>query len=287
VCFMKKLMLIPVLLSAIILTSCEQIAPANTYEPALPNVHTAAESVQTTTVYENVPPTPETSVTATMQTVQATETTVGTPSSETGETTAPVSETTVATTVATTPSASTTATTARTTATTTRTTATTARTTAATTTRTTATTARTTPALPEGTFRDNIAREILALVNEERTAHGLAPVAWSDEFAGSARTRAREITVRFEADHRRPDGRTWDTSLREAGIRFRTAGENMARGGHSRDGANWYTPEVVMKSWMNSEGHRENILNANFELLGVGAFDYNGTRYYVQHFGTI
>jgi len=141
--------------------------------------------------------------------------------------------------------------------------------------------------LPVGVYQENVAREILALVNAERANHGIAPVAWSDDFTKTARVRAREIPLRFEADHTRPDGRGWDTSVREAGIRFRTIGENMARGGHSRDGASWYTPQKVMESWMKSDGHRKNILNADFELLGVGVFDSDGTRYYVQHFGSI
>jgi uncharacterized protein YkwD len=125
------------------------------------------------------------------------------------------------------------------------------------------------------------------LVNAERIAHGIAPLEWSDDFAGTSRVRAGEIHLRFEQCHSRPDGSEWHTTVREAGINFRTIGENMARGGSRQNGAAWYTPKIVMESWMDSPGHRRNILNEEFELMGVGAFDLNGTRYYVQHFGTL
>jgi uncharacterized protein YkwD len=136
-------------------------------------------------------------------------------------------------------------------------------------------------------YRDSTAREILALVNAERAAHGVAPVRWSDDFAATAKIRVGEIPLRFTPDHRRPDGSEWHTTVRDAGLSFTTLGENMARGGHTVQGANWYTPRMVMDSWMASEGHRANILNPRFELLGVATYDLDGTRYYVQHFGTL
>ncbi|MCL1832512.1 MAG: CAP domain-containing protein [Oscillospiraceae bacterium] len=155
------------------------------------------------------------------------------------------------------------------------------------------TTTHTTPAEPTprpvaegGEYMDEIAREILTLVNAERREHGLKEVSWDTGFAETAKTRVTEIPLRFESDHRRPDGTTWDTAVREAGIAFTTIGENMARGGHSRKGADWYTPETVMESWMKSPGHRANILSEKYKLLGVSCYDLDGTRYYVQHFGT-
>jgi uncharacterized protein YkwD len=135
-------------------------------------------------------------------------------------------------------------------------------------------------------FQDSIAREILNIVNAERAAAGVPAVRWDYNFAGTAKIRAVELPQRFTADHRRPDGREWFTAVEEAGIRYKTTGENIAQGGHSLEGAAWYTAQMVMESWMNSPGHRENILNGGFEVLGVGTFDLNGRRYYVQHFGT-
>ncbi|MCL2070884.1 MAG: CAP domain-containing protein [Oscillospiraceae bacterium] len=135
-------------------------------------------------------------------------------------------------------------------------------------------------------FAGDIAWEILGLVNAERAAAGIHGLSWDENFAYTARIRASEIIELFSADHKRPDGREWYTVIVEAGISYRSVGENMARGGHSVEGAAWYSPAVVMDGWMNSPGHRANILNSNFDYLGVGVVDFGGTRYYVQHFGT-
>jgi uncharacterized protein YkwD len=137
-----------------------------------------------------------------------------------------------------------------------------------------------------GVFQYAVAREVLDLVNAERAAAGVAQVKWSDNFAATAKIRSTELPHYFEADHKRPDGREWHTTITEAQIRYRTVGENIARGGSSRDGAAWYTAQVVMESWMDSPGHRANILNPSFEVLGVGVFDLGDRRYYTQHFGT-
>ena len=143
-------------------------------------------------------------------------------------------------------------------------------------------------AVPEQAHNVNsgsIAWQILELVNAERATHGLHALVWDDSFARSAQNRAGEITTYFSGDHRRPDGREWNTALYDIGIIYRSAGENIANGGHSTDGAAWYTPSMVMNAWMNSPSHRNNILNGGFEVLGVGVIDVGYTRYYVQHFG--
>ena len=72
--------------------------------------------------------------------------------------------------------------------------------------------------------------------------------------------RVKELSALF--DHTRQDGSTCFTALDDAGIRYSTAGENIA--------AEYSTPEQVVNGWMNSEGHRTNILNAGFITIGVG-----------------
>jgi len=139
----------------------------------------------------------------------------------------------------------------------------------------------------KGVFNDKVASEILALVNAERAKVGAPALKWSNQFAVTAKIRVAEIPGSFNADHRRPDGTEWHTVLSEAGIKFSKAGENMANGGSSSQGAAWYTPEKVMESWMKSPGHKKNILSTDFKLLGVAAYDLDGKRYYVQHFGTL
>ncbi len=91
----------------------------------------------------------------------------------------------------------------------------------------------------------------------------------------AANVRAKEIKQQFS--HTRPDGRSFDTVLTENGVSFRGSGENIAYGQRS--------PEAVMEGWMNSAGHRANILNANFKNIGVGYYqDTNGVNHWVQLF---
>lgn len=119
------------------------------------------------------------------------------------------------------------------------------------------------------------AEQVVALVNEERAKIGLSPVELDTEIASAALVRTKEIKTSFS--HTRPDGRKFSTVLTDNGIRFRGAGENIAWGQRS--------PEQVMNAWMNSSGHRANILNAKYTKLGVGHFqDASGTNYWVQLF---
>ena len=121
----------------------------------------------------------------------------------------------------------------------------------------------------------NFAEEVLELVNIERENQGLEPLELYDDLCDRADIRAEEIIEYFS--HDRPDGSSCFTVL--DGLNYRTCGENIAAGQTS--------PEDVMDSWMNSEGHRANILNPNFKYLGVGyAYDENSTykNYWVQLF---
>ena len=87
--------------------------------------------------------------------------------------------------------------------------------------------------------------------------------------------RAQEIAQSFS--HTRPDGTNGFTVLKERGIVYVACGENIAKGS--------ITPRRVMEGWMNSAGHRKNILNANFTSIGVGYYlDAAGTAHWVQLF---
>lgn len=87
--------------------------------------------------------------------------------------------------------------------------------------------------------------------------------------------RAHELRDKFS--HTRPDGSDFSSILKAAGITYRSVGENIAYGQNS--------PEAVMKGWMNSEGHRANILNRDFTSIGVGHYkDASGTDYWTQLF---
>lgn len=118
------------------------------------------------------------------------------------------------------------------------------------------------------------AREVAAIVNRERAAYGLAPLKYSEQLCGAALVRAQEIQIRFS--HTRPNGSSCFTAMKEAGISYSYAGENIAYGQRS--------PEAVMDGWMHSEGHRANILNNQVEYIGIGVTQRNGVYYWSQFF---
>ena len=134
----------------------------------------------------------------------------------------------------------------------------------------------TTPDQPETDgSQDAFANQVVKLVNEERAKAGLSPLTVNSKAANAAQTRAREIEKSFS--HTRPDGSSFNTALTEAGVSFRGAGENIAYG--------QTTPQQVMEGWMNSSGHRANILNANYTSIGVGHYKNGaGVDYWAQLF---
>lgn len=120
----------------------------------------------------------------------------------------------------------------------------------------------------------NMADQVAALVNEQRAANGLAPLELDDELCAAAQVRAAEAAVSFS--HTRPDGTSCFTALKQAGISYRTAGENIAYG--------QATPAAVMNDWMNSSGHRANILSSKYSKIGVGYTVVGGVAYWSQFF---
>ena len=126
-----------------------------------------------------------------------------------------------------------------------------------------------------GSDNQTFEAQVLELVNHERAQAGLQPLSLSQGAASAADVRARELTRSFS--HTRPDGRGFQTALTEAGVSYTAYGENIAYGQNS--------PQQVMNQWMNSAGHRANILNPNFTAMGVGHYENaSGTDYWVQLF---
>ena len=119
-------------------------------------------------------------------------------------------------------------------------------------------------------------QQVLDLVNAERAKVGLAPLSWdASNLAPGAAVRAQEIVGYFS--HTRPDGTSCFTAIRNPG----RVGENIAAGQR--------TPQAVMNSWMNSSGHRANILNAGYTKIGVGYVYVPGSpygAYWVQMFSS-
>lgn len=129
-----------------------------------------------------------------------------------------------------------------------------------------------TPEKPELAL--SYAEQVVNLVNEERSKEGLSPLALDKTVAAAAQVRAQEIVTSFS--HTRPDGTSFATALKEQNISYRRAGENIAWGQK--------TPEEVVNAWMNSSGHRANIMNPDFTSIGVGYYQVNGVNYWCQLF---
>lgn len=120
---------------------------------------------------------------------------------------------------------------------------------------------------PENSYTSNYRQEVLDLVNAERAKYGLQPLVMGDaKLTAAAQRRAEEIAT--VNSHVRPNGTKWYTVLSEYGVTDAAAGENAAWGSVS--------PEEVVNAWMNSEGHRANILDPEARAMGVGYY-YNSS----------
>ncbi len=117
---------------------------------------------------------------------------------------------------------------------------------------------------------------VVSLMNEQRAAAGVGAISQSGTLNGVAQQRAMEIVRNFS--HTRPNGSSCFTILDENGIGYMHAGENIAMG--------YVSAEEVMDGWMNSEGHRDNILSGNFSQVGIGVYAVEGGHgfYWVQIF---
>ena len=112
---------------------------------------------------------------------------------------------------------------------------------------------------------------VIALVNQERARVGRSPIQKDDGLTRTADIRAEELATTFS--HRRPDG-SWCYTAFPSG--FMAEAENIASGGT--------TAEFPMNMWMNSTGHKANILG-DYDSIGVGFYERNGHTYWVQVFG--
>lgn len=120
----------------------------------------------------------------------------------------------------------------------------------------------------------SFAEQVVELVNAERAKEGLASLTIDKKVQAAAQVRAVEIKTSFS--HTRPNGSSFATALKEQGVTYRRSGENIAWGQR--------TPQEVVNAWMNSSGHRANIMNKNFTKIGVGYYQHNGVNYWSQLF---
>lgn len=104
--------------------------------------------------------------------------------------------------------------------------------------------------------------EVIRLVNEQRSKNGLKPLTANWELSRVARYKSQDMVDNRYFSHTSPTYGTPFQMIRVFGLTYRTAGENIAYGQR--------TPQTVVNAWMNSSGHRANILNASYTQIGVG-----------------
>ncbi|MFJ5881590.1 sigma-70 family RNA polymerase sigma factor [Kitasatospora cineracea] len=124
----------------------------------------------------------------------------------------------------------------------------------------------------------DLAQQVVDLVNSQRSQAGCGPVRSNAKLALAAQRHSEDMAARNFFDHTNPDGAGPQQRIDAAGYAWSGWGENIARG--QKDAA------AVMDSWMNSPGHRANILNCKFTELGVGIHLGSGGPWWTQDFGT-
>ena len=120
----------------------------------------------------------------------------------------------------------------------------------------------------------SLAVQVVDLVNGERAKAGCGALAEESHLDKAAQDYSDDMSARDFFSHNNPEGVTFDKRIKNAGYP-KPGGENIAKGQTS--------PAQVMESWMNSEGHRANILNCSFTKIGVGVT--TAGWYWVQDFG--
>ena len=118
------------------------------------------------------------------------------------------------------------------------------------------------------------ASEVVRLTNSARSQNGYAALVKDGALSDAAAVRAREIAHSFS--HTRPSGASFSSALSESGVSYLRAGENIASGQKSAS--------EVVNAWMNSPGHRANILNSSYSRIGSASVNIDGTHYWVQLF---
>lgn len=117
-------------------------------------------------------------------------------------------------------------------------------------------------------------KEVVTLTNAERAKQGLAALEIDTELSKVARVKSQDMKDNNYFDHTSPTYGSPFDMMKKFGISYTSAGENIAMGQQ--------TPEEVVESWMNSQGHRENIMNSSFTHIGVGYVESG--NYWTQQF---
>jgi len=109
------------------------------------------------------------------------------------------------------------------------------------------------------------AERVLQLVNAERAAHGCAPLKISDQLTEAAERESRNMATRHFFNHTDPDGATPGARVKDTGYVYQMIGENIV--------ADTDDPDAAVDAWMNSPGHRANILTCAFRETGIAVYE--------------
>ncbi|MEV4508827.1 CAP domain-containing protein [Dactylosporangium sp. NPDC049525] len=121
-------------------------------------------------------------------------------------------------------------------------------------------------------------QQVLTIVNTERAKAGCKPLAYNAKLTTAARKHSQDMATNNYFSHTSQDGTSFATRITNAGYKWSGAAENIAKGQR--------TPADVMNAWMNSSGHRANILNCGLKDLGVGLAYQGKTPIWTQDFGS-
>lgn len=134
----------------------------------------------------------------------------------------------------------------------------------------------------ESNYIAEIEQLIFNKVNAERTAAGLSPLSYNNTMQKYARIKSKDMGDRKYFDHKNPEGQLITVQMQNDGVKYSAWGENIAYiGGMS---GNSTLADKFMTNWMNSSGHRANILSTNFSSIGVGVYKIGNTYYATQEF---
>jgi uncharacterized protein YkwD len=127
--------------------------------------------------------------------------------------------------------------------------------------------------------------QVIALTNQERAQHGCPALTANDQLTNAAQGHSSDMAINDYFSHTGLDGSSPFDRMAREGYEYSRAAENIAVG--------YTTPERVVEGWMNSEGHRKNILNCDLQQIGVGYYyldndtgEVNYKHYWTQVFGT-
>ncbi|WZY00017.1 SafA/ExsA family spore coat assembly protein [Bacillus sp. FSL W7-1360] len=126
--------------------------------------------------------------------------------------------------------------------------------------------------IPSSSANKRFEEEVVRLVNAERAKQGLAPLKNNWELSRVARFKSEDMRDANYFDHTSPTYGSPHKMIKDFGISYRASGENIAAG--------QVTPQDVFKGWMNSPGHKKNILSPNYTEIGVGYAKGGSYRHY-------